>query len=267
MPSVRKVVYGEAIQHCNRTAKACSKACSYKVRKVRADKQPRKSYICQWCGKEFQEDRPRSKPMQYCSLQCNGKGNGMNRRSGRSAGRRSLEFRVWSRQVVKRDMQCVECWAIDGLQAHHIKGWNESPELRYELSNGETLCWRCHHTRHPNMPIELFERRSKRRVIPCEHCGNKFVAKKPTRKYCSQECAIEATASRPIRIVPCEICGETIVTRDPNKRFCSMACKRVDDSKRMLGPVGDRMRETNPMHIRHREQMAETFRNNQHARQ
>ena len=118
-------------------AKACSKECSYKVRKTRSDKQPRKSYECKRCGKEFVEDRPRG-----------------------------------------------------------------------------------------------------------------------TQKYCSQDCAIEATATRPISIVQCETCGETIVTRDSNRRFCCMACKRVDDSKRMLGEVGERLRARCPMHIRHREQMA-----------
>lgn len=233
-------------------AKACSKECSYKVRKTRSDKQSRKAYECKQCGKGFVEDRPRGN-MQYCSNKCSATARGLARRSGRSAGRRSLEFRVWSREIVKRDLKCVDCGATEGLQAHHIKGWNEAPELRYELTNGETLCWQCHHTRHPELPLALFEKRSNRKVIPCEHCSKQFVAKKATRKYCSQECAIEATAKRPVNIVQCEICGETIVTRDANRRFCCMACKRVDDSKRMLGPVGERMRSVNPMHIRHRE--------------
>lgn len=244
--------------------RCCSKTCAtaFRVgkkmitpRKTRSDKQPRKSYECKRCGKEFVEDRPKGN-MQYCSNKCSATARGLSRRSGRSDGRRSLEFRVWSREILKRDLKCVDCGATDGLQAHHIKGWNEAPDLRYEHSNGETLCWRCHHTRHPELPLALFEKRSKRKVIPCERCSKKFVAKKPTRKYCSQDCAIEATSTRPINIVQCEICGETIVTRDPNRRFCCMACKRVDDSKRMLGEVGERLRSRCPMHIRHREQLA-----------
>ncbi len=240
--------------------RCCSKGCAnlFRVgkkmttaRKIRKDKKPRKSYICKHCGNEFVEDRPRGN-MQYCSNKCSATARGLSRRSGRNVGRQSPEFRIWSREIVKRDLKCVDCGATEGLQAHHIKGWNEAPELRYELANGEALCWRCHHTRHPELPLELFEKRSKRKVIPCEHCSKQFVTKKPTRKYCSQECAIEATAKRPIRIVQCEICGETIVTRDFNRRFCCMECKRVDDSKRMLGPVGERMRSINPMHIRHR---------------
>ncbi len=240
--------------------RCCSAACAAKnrtgkkiltPRKTRNDKKPRKSYTCKWCSKEFVEDRPRSNVL-YCSNKCSATARGLARRSGKSDGRRTLEFRVWSREIVKRDMQCLDCGEKEGLQAHHIEGWNDAPELRYDLSNGETLCWRCHHTRHPELPIELFERKSKRRVIPCEHCGKSFVARKLTLKYCSQACAIEATATRPINIVQCETCGETIITRDPNRRFCCVACKRVDDSKRMLGPVGERMRAKNPMHILHR---------------
>jgi hypothetical protein len=30
------------------------------------------------------------------------------------------------------------------LCAHHIKDWDEFPELRYEVSNGLTLCYACH---------------------------------------------------------------------------------------------------------------------------
>lgn len=225
-------------------AKACSKECSYKVRKTRSDKKPRRTIECQCCGKMFTESRSQPKARQYCSVKCMATAVGMKRRSGRSAGRRSLEFRVWSREVIKRDMQCMDCGATDRLQAHHIKGWNEAPELRYILSNGETLCYLCHHSRHSDLPLALFERRSKRKVIPCQRCSKKFVARKPTRKYCSQECAIQATITLPLRIFQCGVCGETVATRDADRRFCGMACKRVDDGRRMTGDVGDRIRAT-----------------------
>jgi len=229
----------------------CSRECQRYGRKIRSDKKPRKSYKCKQCGNEFVEDRPRGN-VQYCSNKCSATARGIARRSGKNAGRRSLEFRVWSREIVKRDLKCVDCGATEGLQAHHIKGWNEAPDLRYELSNGETLCWRCHHSRHPELPVALFKRCSKRKVVLCGHCNKQFVAKKATRKYCSKLCAIEATAMRPVRFFFCETCGESVATRDPEKRFCCMACKRVDDSKRMLGEVGERMRAKNPMHILHR---------------
>ena len=42
---------------------------------------------------------------------------------------------------------CQMCFKIGGtLQADHIKPWAFFPELRYDLSNGRTLCVPCHKT-------------------------------------------------------------------------------------------------------------------------
>jgi 5-methylcytosine-specific restriction endonuclease McrA len=55
----------------------------------------------------------------------------------------------WARAVKARDgMRCVECGATDRLHAHHIVRWIHSVELRYELSNGVTLCYSCHEKAH-----------------------------------------------------------------------------------------------------------------------
>jgi 5-methylcytosine-specific restriction endonuclease McrA len=34
------------------------------------------------------------------------------------------------------------------MHAHHIKPYQTHPELRFEVSNGETLCYRCHWAEH-----------------------------------------------------------------------------------------------------------------------
>lgn len=39
-----------------------------------------------------------------------------------------------------------------GIQVHHIKSWGAHPDLRYEVSNGITLCRRCHKSRHRGVP-------------------------------------------------------------------------------------------------------------------
>lgn len=60
--------------------------------------------------------------------------------------RESLEYEEWRTRVFERDLYtCQECGEIGGrLQADHIKQWSLYPELRFEISNGQTLCVKCH---------------------------------------------------------------------------------------------------------------------------
>ncbi len=60
--------------------------------------------------------------------------------------RNSREYKEWRKAVLERDnYTCAECHEIGGcLHAHHIKAWADYPELRFELSNGVTLCKECH---------------------------------------------------------------------------------------------------------------------------
>ena len=60
--------------------------------------------------------------------------------------RRSLKYRLWRKSVFERDnYTCVLCGQIGGeLNADHIKPFAYYPELRFELSNGRTLCKPCH---------------------------------------------------------------------------------------------------------------------------
>ena len=60
--------------------------------------------------------------------------------------RNSIEYKQWRKAVFERDSYtCVECHEVGGrLNAHHIKSWADYPKLRFELSNGATLCEECH---------------------------------------------------------------------------------------------------------------------------
>jgi hypothetical protein len=65
--------------------------------------------------------------------------------------RNSAEYNQWRNAVYKRDYwTCQECGMKNGivLNAHHIKSFSEFPELRFEVSNGVTLCEQCHSVAH-----------------------------------------------------------------------------------------------------------------------
>lgn len=63
--------------------------------------------------------------------------------------RSRYQNKAWVKAVKDRDgWQCTSCGATDRLHAHHVKRWKDYPELRYEVSNGVTLCHTCHEAAH-----------------------------------------------------------------------------------------------------------------------
>lgn len=59
----------------------------------------------------------------------------------------SIEYKNWRKKVFKRDdFICQKCLGKKGcyITAHHIKSFAKYPKLRYMLSNGITLCEKCH---------------------------------------------------------------------------------------------------------------------------
>lgn len=60
--------------------------------------------------------------------------------------RNSKEYKDWRRKVFVRDnFTCVECRKVGCyLQAHHIKSFVDYLKLRFEVSNGVSLCEECH---------------------------------------------------------------------------------------------------------------------------
>jgi len=58
----------------------------------------------------------------------------------------SLKYRLWRDSVFERDSwTCQKCKTKGGkLHAHHINSFSKFPELRFDASNGITLCEDCH---------------------------------------------------------------------------------------------------------------------------
>ena len=54
----------------------------------------------------------------------------------------------WSRAVRERDEKCRHCGTDQDLHAHHVLPKHSHPDLRLDLSNGITLCYRCHKREH-----------------------------------------------------------------------------------------------------------------------
>jgi 5-methylcytosine-specific restriction endonuclease McrA len=101
----------------------------------------------------------------------------------------SPEYKAFRQAVLKRDKYiCQHCGARNGLgktirlKVHHIKSYAEFPELRFEVSNGVTLCKSCHDETKRGKP-----RNKRKDFVPtpriCEYCGREYSIRNP-RKYC-----------------------------------------------------------------------------------
>lgn len=67
----------------------------------------------------------------------------------RDPERNRYPAKVWAAGVKDRDNHtCQDCGSQERLHAHHIKRWKDYPALRYDLSNGITLCSTCHERAH-----------------------------------------------------------------------------------------------------------------------
>jgi 5-methylcytosine-specific restriction endonuclease McrA len=147
------------------TYRFCSYACRGEWRKVNwtGENSPfwqggERSKVCQHCNGHF-SIRPGQpittfKVQKFCSHECGVEGRNTsgeanpNWKGGHS--NRSNRQSKWARLVISRDMAtCQEC-GITGveLHAHHIQSFKDNPSLRWDVSNGKTLCFKCHWAVH-----------------------------------------------------------------------------------------------------------------------
>lgn len=63
--------------------------------------------------------------------------------------RNNYTYRKWREAVLKRDgYRCQKCEGVTNLEVHHIKPFADFPESRFDISNGVTLCRKCHRRLH-----------------------------------------------------------------------------------------------------------------------
>ena len=64
--------------------------------------------------------------------------------------RNTPEYKEWRTAVFERDKYtCQKCGLKHCvLNAHHKKTYKKHPELRFDVPNGETLCFDCHQQKH-----------------------------------------------------------------------------------------------------------------------
>jgi len=81
----------------------------------------------------------------------------MERKGGSSSSDERLAD--WSWQVkVKAGWCCQDCGFLGQLDkefidAHHIRSKSKFPKLKYDLNNGQCLCFLCHIRRHLHEPL------------------------------------------------------------------------------------------------------------------
>lgn len=86
--------------------------------------------------------------------------------------RKDFESRRWRNAVFERDSYACQICRDDtggNLNAHHLNGWDNYIEQRYDVGNGTTLCENCHKAFHKeygygNNTVSQFEEFLKLRV-------------------------------------------------------------------------------------------------------
>lgn len=115
----------------------------------------RVSRTCPICGKKFSRRGNPNRPDIYCSVKCaaqirpRGEAH-HNWKGGIGEGRTTKEYKRWRRAVIKRDSHtCQICGCVPStVVAHHIKSYADYADLRFDVSNGITLCRPCHAKLH-----------------------------------------------------------------------------------------------------------------------
>lgn len=65
---------------------------------------------------------------------------------------RQPEHQAWSKVVLRNDgWKCVPCGRGGRVQAHHLRSYRLHPDVRFDPSNGITVCPGCHRAYHSHV--------------------------------------------------------------------------------------------------------------------
>lgn len=71
-----------------------------------------------------------------------------------------FEYKDWRESVFKRDNYTCQCCNDRNVYLHadHVLPYSDYPELRFDVDNGNTLCYRCHYKK--TFPNKEFDEQS-----------------------------------------------------------------------------------------------------------
>lgn len=118
---------------------------------------------CLYCNINYLVFNYRKDESKYCSRKCLASSKtgelSKNWKGGISSEDKKIrggeEYNVWRKSVYARDQwTCKHCFKKQKHPvAHHIKTFKEYPDLRFDVSNGLTLCTSCHKKVHSDVGI------------------------------------------------------------------------------------------------------------------
>jgi len=220
------------------TAKFCSYACRGKWRAQHWSGPNNPQYqagprelICQHCGQRFSQRGTEAisefRKRKFCSMECAkhgqkrlyGEAHPLYKVDSRRKNRRG-KHGPWARAVISRDnATCQKCGAQNvELHAHHIRSFADHPELRWDVSNGQTLCYRCHWEEHSTHGFEASTEDNREPSEGVTASGRAF------RRWLGHCAECGAFISKPFG----QVIGKSAV-------FCNRACRGKWTSRNMKG--------------------------------
>lgn len=117
----------------------CSLKCAYGTRQ-------KVTLVCKECTQPFTVKNYRKNTAHFCSQDCSHKNRNQGLTPKNEMARKVAAYKAWRTLVFERDNYTCQVCGIRGdyLHADHIKPFAYYPELRYEVTNGRTLCVPCH---------------------------------------------------------------------------------------------------------------------------